>query len=242
MTTQATTGSGFQPVADIKNGIVGTLSAFGNVAGVVPRLRMRWFWAYPFILFAAAADFVQFATSAQRARITQVMLEQRGMTGDQIQAQLAMIAKFASIGYILAPIVLLAMIAVGALLIRTAGSAMGAKTGPFGEFMSLSAASTMPLVLQIIVGVFLVRTKSMDDFQTMADLQPPFGLNMVIEHAPKMMEGLLAFFSIFEIWAIVMAALMFAGLCRTSVAKGFIATSPAWIVSALWAAAMSLFS
>jgi hypothetical protein len=241
MASKGTVPPATEPVAGIKDGIIGVLSALGNPPAAAVRLRMRWFWIYPFILLVAGAEILQIALADQRMHIARVALEQRGMTGDQIQNQMSMMAKFAPVGWVLTPIVMLVIFAIAAWLVSAVASILGTR-GRFPEYLGLVAAGGVPTVIQMIATIFLVRTKPLDEINSALDLQPPFGLNIFVENAPKAILGLLAFFSVFQIWAIVMTALMFAALFRSSVGKGFAATCPAWIIGMIFAMVGALFS
>src|SRR5947209_4538138 len=96
-------------------------------------------------------------------------------------------------------------------------------------------------VVQMLAGYLVLRSKSVDDIQSMRDLQPPFGLDIFVHDLPKVLQGVVGFFSVFQIWAIIMYALTFAALTRTSKGKAFFATSPAWIVGLIFAMIGSLF-
>jgi hypothetical protein len=51
-----------------------------------------------------------------------------------------------------------------------------------------------------------------------------------------------SFFSVFEIWSIVMLALTYAALTRSSKGKAFFATAPAWIVGLVFAVIGSMIA
>ena len=81
-----------------------------------------------------------------------------------------------------------------------------------------------------------------NDIQTMAELQPAFGLNLLLpEDANRIVEGFLGYFSIFTVWYIVILALAFAYMTKVSRGKGFAATSPVWFIGMIFYVAGAMF-
>jgi len=234
MAENTATAPASQPVAGPKDGILGMLSVFIDPAATARRVTMRWFWVYPFVVMSAALILLQIVATPYRTRATELMLQEQGITGQAAQERLAMMAKFAPVGWVVTPIITLVIIALSAWLVSVAASIIDAGVR-YAYLFSLASVMGMFYVLQTVAGILVLRSKSVDDITSMKDLQAPFGLDIFLHDLPKVLQGIASFFSVFEIWAIIMYALTFAALARTTKGKGFIATAPAWILGLLFA-------
>jgi hypothetical protein len=68
----------------------------------------------------------------------------------------------------------------------------------------------------------------------MRELLPPFGLDIFV-NVTGVLGSILGFFSIFQIWGIVILGLTYAHLAKVSKGKAFFATSPSWLLGLLGA-------
>src|SRR5579884_912530 len=93
-----------EPVASPADGLAGMLNILIDPAAAARRITRRLFWIYPIVLMVVMAIVQQIIMAPYNVQITRRMLQDRGMSADQIQAQTAMMSKFAFIGYIVAPI------------------------------------------------------------------------------------------------------------------------------------------
>ena len=78
----------------------------------------------------------------------------------------------------------------------------------FQHLLSLLMTCGMISTLQYIATVIVLKSKGLDDIQSMQQLQVPLGLDIFI-NANGALAGLLNFFSIFMIWYIVMLVLTY---------------------------------
>lgn len=228
------------PVAGPGDGLAGILNVFFDPAATAKRVVMRWFWIYPFIISCAVTIFYTFALQPYALKAQEIAFRDRGMTGEQLQNAIAMTQKFSIIGPIIAPIFILIFVALTAWLISVASSIIDVRTR-FRHLFSLVMVSGMIPLIQLIASIFVLRSKSVDDITSSQDLKPPFGLDIFIHDLPKPLEAVLGFFSIFEIWTIVMMALIFAAMTGSSKGKGFFATCPAWLLGLIFAVLGGLF-
>jgi len=230
-----------EPVAGLGDGIVGMLSAYFDPATAAKKIAMRWFWIYPLIVICIAVTVQGIMMQPYAPGITAHALQERGISGDALQNQMAISLKVQRVIVYIVPVFVALMMALSAWLISVAGSIVDVRT-KFRNLYGLVTAVSMIYVLQIIATLIVLRTKSPDDVTTRQDLQPPFGLDIFLHDLPKALQGVVGFFSIFQIWMIVMLVLIYSALTRTSKGKAFFATSPAWIVPLIFAVLGSLFS
>ena len=230
-----------EPAAGIGDGLAGILNVFFDPAATARRVVLRWFWIYPFIVSSAAIIYYQIALRPYSMKVIETSMREKGMTGEQLQNALAMTQKFTSIGAFATPIIVLVIVALSAWLVTVAASIIDVRTR-FQPVFSLVMVSGMIPLLQLIGNVIVLRTKSIDDITTAQDLKPPFGLDIFLHDLPKALQAFIGFFSIFEIWTIVMLALIFAAMTGASKGKAFFATSPAWLLALIFTVIGGLFS
>src|SRR5579884_3319701 len=177
MAENTATAPASQPVAGPKDGILGMLSVFIDPAATARRVTMRWFWVYPFVVMSAALILLQIVATPYRTRATELMLQEQGITGQAAQERLAMMAKFAPVGWVVTPIITLVIIALSAWLVSVAASIIDAGVR-YAYLFSLASVMGMFYVLQTVAGILVLRSKSVDDITSMKDLQAPFGLDI----------------------------------------------------------------
>jgi len=237
----ATLPAPHEPTAGIGDGLAGILNVFFDPAATARRVVLRWFWIYPFLVSSAAIIYYQIALRPYSMKVIETSMREKGMSGEQLQNALAMTQKFTSIGAFATPIFILVIVALSAWLITVAASIIDVRTR-FQPVFSLVMVSGMIPLLQLIGNVIVLRTKSIDDITTAQDLKPPFGLDIFLHDLPKALQAIIGFFSIFEIWTIVMLALIFAAMTGASKGKSFFATSPAWLLALIFTVIGGLFS
>jgi hypothetical protein len=86
-----------------------------------------------------------------------------------------------------------------------------------------------------------VRTKG-DEIQSAEQLMAPFGADIFIQDVHGALLGFLNFFSIFEIWYLVVLGLSLAYLTGSSKGKAFAAITPAWVIPLLLVVVRAKFS
>jgi hypothetical protein len=103
----------------------------------------------------------------------------------------------------------------------------------FRELFNLAAGCAMIQLLSSIAGVIILKAKG--EVSTMAELRPALGLDIFLpEGTNKFLVGILGYFSVFEIWWIVMLVLIYAAAFRTSKGKGFAAVLPLILLNLLF--------
>jgi hypothetical protein len=230
-----------QPTANLKEGILGLLNVYIDPVSTARRVQLKWFWIYPLIVLSIVSVIVQlqmvpFAIQAMRLDPPANM---SGLSGAQLENALAMAGKITTIIAYLLPVFILAMTAIAALLVMAMGAIVDAKV-KFQHLFSLLLTCGMISMLQFVASVIVLKSKGLDDIQSMRQLQVPLGLDIFV-NATGALGGLLNFFSIFMIWYIIMLGLTYSHLAKVSKGKAFFATAPAWIVPMLFAVVGAMF-
>ena len=66
-------------------------------------------------------------------------------------------------------------------------------------------------------------------------LQPPFGLDLILTETSKPVWAILNYFSIFTIWYVLILALAYAFMTGASKTKALMVVTPIWLLSLLFA-------
>ncbi len=155
---------------------------------------------------------------------------------DQMIGAMQMVSRFSSIS---APMLFAFMTLIGSALVF-AGCVVLTINVRFPDVFNLVAHVGIINAMQQLAHYFVLKSKG--PITSMKELVPSFGLDLLLpEDAPKMLHGLLAFFSVFTIWHILMLAIGFAALAGIGKGKAFLVTMPSWLPWLFFAVIGSLF-
>jgi hypothetical protein len=227
-----------QPSASFKEGILGLVNVYLDPVSTARRVQLKWFWVYPLVVLSIISTIVQlqlipFTMQAMR------MDPPNGASGEQLQRMLSMTATISHIAAYCTPLIILLFSCIAAGLVMAVGAIVDARVR-FQHVLSLLLTCGMISMLQYIASVIVLRTKGIDDIQSMHQMQVPLGLDIFI-NASGALGGLLNYFSIFMVWYIVMLGLSYSHLAKVSRGKAFVATSPAWLIGLLFAVVGAIF-
>ncbi|MCX6589598.1 MAG: YIP1 family protein [Acidobacteria bacterium] len=139
---------------------------------------------------------------------------------------------------IMTPVMLAVMLAISGALVLGFGTILGARLQFPEVFTLLAHCSLIPLLAQVAQAVTVKLRGTLD---SMKQMQPAFGFDLLLDdEAPRLLAGLLNYFSFFTLWYIVILGLGFAALAGVSKAKGFAMTAPVWILGLFFALAGAL--
>jgi Yip1 domain len=128
----------------------------------------------------------------------------------------------------LTPVFVIGFLALFALLIKVMYSIMDVRPRYRDVFSLLAACSLIPL-LQYIATFVVLHAKG-DAITSQEQLTPPFGLDIFFQGSKGVLFALLNYFSIFQIWFLVVLVFGLAYLTKTSKTKALIAITPVWLL------------
>ncbi len=209
------------------SGILGMFNAFVDPAGLAKAVKAKLFWLWPCIVFAAVFIVFGFLMMPYTFQLMDAKMAERGMPPEQLESAKNTVHKFTPIGVIMTPIFIILLIMLCAWLVSALGSVVGASV-KFRDSFSLMMACSLLGCLQYIVTYVVIRVKG-DEIVNQEQLAPAFGLDIFIP-AHGVPLAILNFFSIFEIWSLVILGLALASLTGASKGKAFMAITPAWLI------------
>ncbi|BDC47892.1 hypothetical protein F183_A02080 [Bryobacterales bacterium F-183] len=212
----------------MKEDLAAIFNMFLDPAESMKRVESKWIWVIPTVLISLAVT----AMGLYMAPLTgRVMLRNppEGMTREAVQQALPTIETFSRIGAYASPIIVVVMTLISAALLLGACQILGL-SGKFGTLFNLVSMASIIQLVKVLASIAVLYVKS-DDIQTMQELQPSLGLDIFLpEGTNRVVYALLNYFSIFQVWYIVVLAIAFAAYTKTSKSNGFLATAPTWIL------------
>ena len=209
------------------SGILGMFNAFVDPAGLARAAKAKMFWLWPLIVFTIVFIVVGFLMLPYTIQLTDVKMAERSMPPEQLENARNMAHKFAPVGVFVTPIFLILFIMLGAWLVSVTGSVLGLRA-KFRDVFSISMACSLIGCLQYIATYIVIRTKG-DEIVSQEQMSPAFGLDIFVP-AHGVLLAVLNFFSIFQIWSLVIFGLALASLTGASKGKAFAAITPAWLI------------
>jgi hypothetical protein len=219
----------------IASGLVGMLNVFVDPAATAKRVPAKLSWLWPLIVFsiiygAVAYLMMPYSTQFANAAIAERSAQQ-GLKPEQIERAQSMAHRFTTLGAVATPVILIVGMLILAWLVSVTGAMTGARA-KFRNVFSLMASCSLIQAFQSIAAYIVVRAKG-DEIHSAEQLTPPFGLDIFLQDVHGALYGLVNFFSIFEIWYLVVLTVGLAALAKTSKGKAFAAITPAWVLPLL---------
>ena len=126
------------------------------------------------------------------------------------------------------PVIVVVFILFFGWLVSAMASMAGLRT-KFRDVFSLMAACSLIPSLQSIATYIVLRAKG-DEITSQDQLTPPFGLDIFLQNIHGALLALVNFFSIFQIWYLIVLTLALAYLGKSTKGKAFFAITPAWLL------------
>lgn len=208
--------------------IAGDLAGIGSFLidpeSAARRLHARWFWIGPVIVISLISIVARLELMPVMQHVLAIQPLPANVTPEQFQRRLAVGMTIQHILNYFTPALVAFFLALQALILFGGASALGIQT-TFRSLFNLVSGCGLITALATIAAVVIIRAKG--DASTLADLRPPLGLDILLgDGANKFVTAFLGFFSVFEIWWIVMAVLVFSAGLGVSKGKAAAAVAP----------------
>ncbi len=204
--------------ASFGDDVAGMGSFYIDPAGAARRIHHKWFWVAPLILVSV----VSVITGLIRLPIVEHAMESMQMPGNATPEQLATIIKWQR----------LLVYAFDALVLFATSSALGV-SAKFRSYFNLVAGLSLISMLALIASTIVLKNKR--EITSVAELQPALGLDIFMpEGSSKYLTAFLGYFSVFEIWWVVMAVLIVSNAFRVSKGKAFSIVAPLILIGMIF--------
>ncbi len=209
------------------SGILGMFNAFVDPAGLARAAKAKLFWLWPLIIVSIIFIVFGYLMMPYTLQLGEVRLAQQNVPPEGLERARNMTRIITQVFVYLVPVFVVLFTMLSAWLVGVTGSIMGVRA-KFRDIFSIMMACSLIGSLQYIATYIVLRSKG-EEITSQEQMTPAFGLDIFIP-AHGVLLTLLNFFSIFEIWSMVILALALAALSGSSKGKAFVAITPAWLI------------
>jgi hypothetical protein len=222
----------------IASGFIGMFNAFVDPEGLAKRVPAKWFWVGPIVTVTLIFIVFGYLMQPFTMQLIDAQMAQRNIPADQLERAKSTAHTIGGVIGFAIPVFALLFTMLLALLVNVTGSMVGLRT-KFRDIFSIMAACSLISSLQYVATYVVLRSKG-DDIISQEQMTPPFGLDIFV-NAHGALLAILNFFSIFQIWYLVIFGLTLAYLTGSSKGKAFAAITPAWLLPLLFKIIGSFF-
>jgi hypothetical protein len=216
----------------VGDGFIGMLNVFVDPAGAAKRIPAPLSWLWPLITLSiiyivSGYLMLPYIMGLIDVRINQ-QISQQNTPAEQAERARTVAHAIYQFYPLAVPVIVILFILFFAWLISAMGSMAGLRA-KFRDIFALLAACSLIPSLQAIATYIVLRAKG-DEITSQDQLTPPFGLDIFLQNIHGALLGLVNFFSIFEIWYLVVLTVALAHLGKSTKGKAFFAITPAWVL------------
>jgi len=215
------------------------LEIFIDPTGAVRRIDRSAPWLAPLLVAAIGAVVIGYVLMPVTLQVMS-MNPPANIPREQYQRSFGMIEKGMLVAVFASPVMVAIKVLVLAGILKLMAT-LGGLDVVFKKIFSFVSNAGMIIFLEGLATFAVIKAKG-DDIQTMEEMMPALGLDLLIRgQLPKAVQAGLHFFSIFEIWYIVVLVVGFAALAKCSKSKAFLLTLPVWLVPMLFMMVAAMF-
>lgn len=221
----------------LATGITGMFNAFVDPAATAKAASAPLSWLWPLLILCIAVSLLTVFTGPLSINI--MRQNQAGVPQQQLEQTIHFMEVSAKFTPFIAPIIVVLFSLALAGLVTLTASMLSMRT-KFRDIFALMNLCSMISVLQIVATYFVLNAKK-DELASMQQLQPPFGLDIFFSELKGPLFAILNFFSLFQVWYLVIFGLALAYLASSSKGKAFAAITPVWLIPLLFKIVGSIF-
>jgi hypothetical protein len=211
--------------------IVGMGSFFIDPNGAARRVFHKWFWVGPIVVGSIVTAITIYMRMPLVHHVLEVGPTAANAPPDQYQKAIEMSMLVQTISMYLSPLLVLGIVFIQSAIVLGMSSVLNVKSGMRSLFNLLAGCGLIG-ALEALASLLIVKAKG--EPSTMAELQPPLGLDIFLsEGANKFVLATLGYFSVFQIWWIVMVALVFSAAFKVKKSTAFAAIAPLVVLGLL---------
>jgi hypothetical protein len=217
--------------------VAGMFAFFADPAAAARRVHRKWFWVAPLAVVILISIVVGILLEPIVRQVSALMPMRPGATPEQQQ-------KAIEIGIaaqrIFTPISLVVMILIQTLIVYGTAVAFGIR-GKFREFFNLiTGCSLISMALYSVATVIILRSKG--EVSSIGELTPALGLDIFLPmDSNKFLTGVLGYFSVFQLWWIVMMVLIISAAFRVSKGRALAVVTPLILLGLVMRVGLAVF-
>lgn len=217
--------------------VAGIFAFFIDPEAAARRVHRKWFWIAPFVVVLGISIMAGILLEPIVRQVSAMLPMRPGATPAQQQRAI-------EIGIaaqrIFTPVSIAIMIFIQALIVYGTATAFTIKAKFWSFFNLLAGCSLISIALTSIASVIILRSKG--EVSSIAELTPALGLDIFVPAgANKFLAGFLGYFSIFQLWWIVMIVLIVSAAFRVSKGKALAIVTPLILVGLVLRIGLTIF-
>jgi hypothetical protein len=212
----------------VADGFIGMLNVFVDPAGAAKRVPAPLSWLWPVITLSIIYVVFGYLMIPYALQLVDVRISQQNIPPEQAERARNITHLVTQFTIPATPVIIIGLLALFAWLVSAMASMAGLRA-KFRDIFSLMAACGLIPALQYIATYIVVHAKG-DEITSQDQLTPPFGLDIFLQNIHGALLGVVNFFSIFEIWYLIVLTFGMAYLAKSSKGKAFFAITPAWVL------------
>jgi len=219
------------PSGEGKGGLWASLiDIFIDPVKVFKRIKAGLPWWQPFLVIAIASSMIAYFQQPINKQI--FMLNERGLSEEQLQTQGEIMDKFGMAGLIAAPVIVLIIYVILAALCNVTANLVSGKSS-FKKMLSmLSFASVVGLIEQGLK-MLIIHNKGIENITSRDDLfLTSFSPNFFIK-ADGVLRAVLESFSIFQIWFLILFTIGVSIIYEIDQKTALVPTIVVWVLGVL---------
>lgn len=218
-----------EPRETFGDDIIGMGSFFIDPAGAAKRAFHKWFWVGPLVVISIIAIATQLARLPITQQVMEAMAPPNGVSPEQWDKQMHVSLMIQNVAVWFSPILMLIIYCVETAVLLAMASILTVNA-KFRVLFNIVAGCSLIGALEAIASVVVLRMKA--PVATLAELKPPLGLDIFLpEGTNKFLLALLSYFTVFQIWWLVMITLVLAASFRISKGKAFTMVLPIVLIT-----------
>jgi len=214
----------------VGDGFIAMLNVFVDPKATAQRVPAPLSWLWPLITLSIIYTVSGYLTLPYTMGLIDLRMNQQLSQQNTPVEQAERARNIAHMIYQFLPVATPVFVILFTLLFAWLVSAMASMAGlrsKFRDIFSLMAACGLIPALQAIATYIVLHVKG-DEITSQEQLTPPFGLDIFLQDIHGALFALVNFFSIFEIWYLIVLTFALAYLGKSSKGKAFFAITPAW--------------
>ena len=198
-------------------------------AGAARRVYTRWFWVAPLVLFSIVSLIASYVVMPMTRHVMEVAPLPSGTTPETYQKGIEMGLTIQRISMYFAPLMAAIIFAIQTAILLGMSAVTGVNAR-FRQLFNLIAGCSLIQVLAAMASVIVLKAKG--EVSSFAELRPALGLDIFLPAGTnKVLAAVLGYFSVFEIWWIVMMVLIYSIAFRVTKGKAVVVVAPLILLS-----------
>jgi Yip1 domain len=213
-------------------GIPGMFNFLYDPGQAARYVRGKWFWLGPLVVVSVISMIAGYLLTPIIQHVLEVAPIPDGVPPDRYQRGIAIGMMIQKVAIFLAPVIAAVIFSIQAAILLGASSVFSAGA-KFRELFNLVAGCGLIQAVAAIAATVVLKSKG--DISSRAELRPALGLDIFLpEGTNRFLMAFVGYFSVFEIWWIVMLWLTFAAAFRASKTKALAVILPLVLINLVW--------